>query len=279
MLKRLLFPSLVTAVGLVGCTNTFFPLASDQLFETQLRASCSYAFNCCEAVERGSFGFSSSPDEATCVEEGLETGGQLSLLGQRAKAAIDAGKATYDGELAERCMRPFLDAAQQCDPNLRDLDSTPECSFGFSRAFAFGTVKDGGDCTDDIECADEGNCVVESEENTLTVAGKCKAAGGEGDDCNERNCQTGLECTFEGDAATCTKIVLLEDGESCFDGSQCASGGCIESDENGRCFETGASCSVDTECDVANGDFCDFGGDTVCGDPVEVTSDVCNGLE
>lgn len=279
MLKRLLFPSLVTAVGLVGCTNTFFPLASDQLFETQLRANCSYAFNCCEAVERSSFGFSSAPDEGTCVEEGLETGGQLSLLGQRAKAAIDAGKATYDGELAERCMRPFLDAAQQCDPNLRSLDSSPECEAGISRAFAVGTVKDGGDCTDFIECADEGACIVENEENTITIAGKCRAAAGEGDDCSERNCQTGLECNFEGDTAKCTKIVLLDNGASCFDDSECKSGACVDGGEVGSCFDTGAACSEDADCDVDSGDFCSFNETSVCGDAVEVESDVCNGVE
>lgn len=276
MLKRLLFPSLVTAVGLVGCTNTFFPLASDQLFETQLRANCSYAFNCCEAVERSSFGFSNARDEGSCVEEGLETGGELALLGQRAKAAVDAGKATYDGELAERCMRPFLDAAQQCDPNLRSLNNTPECDFGFSRAFAVGTVKDGGDCTDSIECAEEGTCVVESDADTITVAGKCKAAAAEGDDCSERGCQTGLQCTFDGAAAKCTKIVLLDDGESCFDGSQCSSGACITA-VNGTCFDGGAPCTADTDC--GSDDFCDSGEDDVCGKADDVTSDVCNGLE
>jgi hypothetical protein len=268
-----------TAVGLVGCTNTFFPLASDQLFETQLRASCSYAFNCCEPVERGSFGFSNSPDEATCVEEGLETGGQLSLLGQRAKAAIDAGKATYDGELAERCMRPFLDAVQQCDPNLQRIDSTAECAFGFNRAFAVGTVKDGEDCTDSIECADEGTCVVEDEDNTITVAGTCKAAAGEGDDCSERNCKAGLECSFEVDAVKCTKVVLLDDGEPCFDGSECTSGACIEGEASGSCFDSGVACETSADCDVDSGDFRDFGDGTVCGDAATVESDICNGLE
>lgn len=276
MLKRLLFPSLVTAVGLVGCANTFFPLSSDQIFETQVRANCSYAFNCCEPVERSSEFLSLAPDEATCVEQGLESGGEGSLLGQRAKAAIDAGKATYDGELAERCMRPFLDAAQQCDPNLRSIKTDAACEAGLSRFFAVGTVKDGKDCTDTIECADEGTCVVESEPNTISVAGKCQAAAGEGEACDDRNCKTGLTCTFEVDAATCQKIELLDNGASCFDDSQCSSGACVSSGET-TCFDAGTACNSDDDCDAD--DFCSDSETSICGVAVEVTSDICNGLE
>lgn len=276
MLKRLIFPSLVTAVGLVGCTNTFFPLASDQLFETQLRANCSYAFNCCEAVERST----TAPDEATCVEEGLENGGELSLLGQRAKAAIDAGTATYNAEEAERCMRPFLDAAQQCDPNLRNLKTDAACEVGIARAFVVGTIKDGKACTDTLECADEGTCVVDAEDNTITVKGKCVAAVGEGADCTESDCKSGLSCTFnaEDSTQTCEKIKLLDDGESCFDDSQCSSGACNQS-ETGSCIDSGEPCDGDSDCDEANGDFCTFDGDAACGKPVVVESDICNGLE
>lgn len=271
-MMKLLLPALLTAVGVVGCANTFFPLASDQVFETLLRADCSYTFNCCEPAERTGFGAILTADEATCVEEGLEEGGETALRGQRAKAAIDAGKATYDAALAERCMRPLLDAAQQCDPGRPTLPIDAACQEGFRRAFAVGVVKDGDACTDSIECADEGFCLRDPEATTITIAGTCKAAASEGDSCSGRSCKAGLNCTLDGETPTCTKIELLDNDVACFENAQCRSGNCAPTKV---CRETGGVCVVDDDC--GEGGRCDEGGASSCEAPS--TSDICNGQE
>ena len=269
--------SLLVAVGIAGCANTFFPLAPDQLFETQLRSNCSFAFNCCEAIERSALGLSSTPDEATCVEQGLESGGTLSLLGQRAKAAVDAGNAVYDDELAERCMRPVLDAIKTCDPDILRTRLDAECLAGFRQAFVTGTIKEGKDCTDSLECADEGDCVVDAAERALTIAGTCEARAGEGDSCSERECLSSLSCDFSLENPECVKVVLLANGERCTADSQCSSNTCLEIN-NDRCFDSGEPCEDDDGCE--SNDFCDFESADVCGDAdATKTSEICNGRE
>lgn len=277
-MKRLIASSFVVAAGLgAGCFNAWFPLAPEQLFETELRASCRFAFNCCEAAERGELG-SIARDEATCVEQGLEEGGELALLGQRAKAAIDAGTAVYDGELAERCMRPQLDAADQCDPAaLFGARRTSECQVGSARAFVVGQVDDGGDCVDSLECADEGDCVVEEDPDTITIAGTCVARAGEGDSCDDVQCKAGLSCTFGEERATCERIELRDNGEDCFDDSECSSGFCVDSG-SGACAESGEPCATDDDCDAGNFEFCELPSST-CAAESNVDYDICDGRE
>lgn len=288
-MKRIVLTSFI-AVGLsAGCLNTIFPLAPDQLFETQVRADCSFLFRCCEPNERSiTRGGGATPyDEATCVEQRFEAGGSSALLGQRAKAAVDAGNAEHDGTLAEECLRPILDQANACDPAYLAPELSPACSFGASRGFVVGLVKDGDECTDDIECADEGTCVIPEDDNVITVKGACVAAASEGESClrgaeDEReivNCKTGLTCSFEPDGtAECKPIELLADGEPCFNGEECESGACIEKEAR-TCSFSNDPCAVDADCEDADvGETCDAGFDDVCGeDDVDVA--ICNGRE
>lgn len=275
MCRLLLFP-VVAALGAAGCTNTLFPLAPDQLFETQVRANCSYAFHCCEAAERNVFGFSNARDEGSCVEQALEASGEQALVGQRAKAAIDAGTAAYDGDLAERCLRPFLDAAQHCDPRLRFLPTPDACAFGLSRGFAVGTVKDGEPCTDSIECADEGSCIVDAAANTVTVSGTCAAAAGDDEDCSARPCKTGLRCVLGVDVTVCKKIERGLDGTACTEANQCASGVCVPTPVS-VCAASGAPCGSDGSC--ADGDVCNTFDQGTCGPADDVNTDICDGQE
>jgi len=153
MLKRL--PAVCGALSVVvvsaGCFNLLFPYAPDQTAETLLRASCNFAFNCCDAAERPEAFASATRDEATCVEEGLEEGGSSTILGQRVQAAIALGNAEYDQALAEKCLKPIVDAANACDARafLRP-EVSAECNSALARGFAIGKVKDGDDCTDEI---------------------------------------------------------------------------------------------------------------------------------
>lgn len=264
-------------LGGLGCLNLFFPFAPDQLFETQVRANCRFQFQCCTAAER-SVQFL---DEATCVEANFEQNASQALIGQRAQQAIQAGNAEHDAELAERCLRPFLDAANSCDPNVvfgvgeRDL----ACVAGQSRFFTVGLVKDGDDCIDDLECADEGDCVVDNDEpEVISLAGKCRSRAGDGDDCDERECQTGLACIRDGEGTpTCQEVELKGKGDSCFDDEECDTGFCKPVAGGGRCFfDDEIGCSEDSDCDEDNGDFCDFdedGGE--CDDAPDV--EICDG--
>lgn len=267
--------------AVAGCWNTFFPHAPDQIAETALRANCHFFYSCCLVVERASVGGPSAADEATCVEEGLEEGGSATLLGQRAKAAVDAGNAEVDTELADRCMNQLTDASNSCDAQafLRPAPD-PACAAGFARAFTKGKVKDGDDCVDDLECADEGFCDRSEDDDdgdiVVDIAGKCTAAAGEGDACEDRGCQSGLVCEFDGDGdtQTCVKTELKAKGEDCFSNSDCESGNCVDS-EVSTCSESGAACEDDGDCDEANFEFCSTDFSSKCGDAPEVN--ICDG--
>ena len=117
--------------GVVACMNTLFPFAPDQLFETNVRATCAFVFRCCEASERNATNLSAGTfrNEDECIEESLEQGSQLALIGQRAKAVVDAGNGEYDAELAESCSKPITDAAYAYDARAFLLSSrSAECA-------------------------------------------------------------------------------------------------------------------------------------------------------
>lgn len=298
-LEVLMFRSLSRAVAVVGvvalpgvvaCFNTLFPFAPDQLFETGARANCAFVFRCCDASERGAAGLSVTNfrNEDECVEESLEQGGALALIGQRAKAVVDAGNGEYDAALAEECTKPVHDAAYACDATGFLLPSfSAECQAFASRGFVRGKIGDGDDCTDDIECADEGTCVREEQEDggdiVLTIAGTCRAAAGAGESCEVdgqlRRCQAGLSCEFDGtDAFTCEEVVLKDEGEDCFDDGECKSGNCIELDSS-RCSDSGNACAEDSDCDEENFEFCDFEFLEQCAGDADADADIeiCDG--
>ena len=280
MKKLVGFAGVAGLVAAAGCWNVFFPNAPDQIAETQLRARCHFFYGCCSPVERGLAGAPGAPDEATCVEQGLEQGSSSVILGQRAKAAVDAGKAEVDTALADTCMKAFTDAANGCDAStllLQPPDAA--CAAGFSRAFTNGLVKDGGDCNDDLECADEGTCIRDAGDDdsvVITTAGKCQAAAAEGEDCAERLCQSGLACTFDAETGdqTCTAVEPKANGEGCFDDSECESGFCTDQDVL-RCSASGDACTDDSDCDADNFETCDEDFLSVCADRGDIT--ICDG--
>jgi hypothetical protein len=259
----------ISALALGGCFNFLFPTAPDQFVETVLRAQCQFQFRCCTPSERNN----SSRDEATCVENALESGG-ASIIGDRAKSAVDRGAATYDNELADRCVRTITDAANACEPDAFFNGNDPECSNGFARGFTVGTVDDGDDCVDSFDCADEGDCIVEEDPTVVTVAGECRGRAGEGESCAEKACQAGLACDFSGDDPECKKVELLDDGEECFVNEECDSRSCVQSEVR-TCFDTGEPCDEDSDCDEDNFDFCDFDVRAVCGPPADI--EICDG--
>jgi hypothetical protein len=294
--------------ALGGCLSFFFPYAPDNAAETFLRAQCAFAYRCCEPSERdaASSGFSGFRNEDECVAAVLENPNPLKLLGTRAKAVVDDGKGEFDAELADECLKPIIDAAYACDAEtlLAPPAQSPECSAALNRLFVVGNVEDGDECTDDLQCADEGNCVVEEEANTITGTGECVARAGKGDTCRDgdtfetvKDCQSGLFC---GPDNTCVAIELLDDGADCFSNEECKSGRCSEvaeaigscSDSDAECatdddcrtcvFDTDTPCTSDNDCDVGGGDFCNFGDScerstrNVCSDDAP-NVEICNG--
>lgn len=115
----------------------------------------------------------------------------------------------------------------------------------------------------------------DDNEVLISLAGKCLAAAGEGEDCAERGCLSGLSCQVGAGGATCEAVVLLDDGEACNDDSECKSDTCIEVIENGACFDTDVACTSDDDC--ANDDFCDGDFTDVCGGADDVVVEICDG--
>jgi hypothetical protein len=274
MLKHVVWSS-AAIVGLGGCFNLLFPYAPDQYAETLLRANCGFQYRCCEAAERSA----QAPDEATCVEQGLESGSSTVLLGARAKAAIDAGKAEYDATLAETCLKKIVDASNACDAQqIIAPEADPACDAGFARAFTIGTVDAGDACTDDLECADEGVCQRDNEEGVISLAGVCVVVGGEGDDCGETfQCRRGLTCEFDGEESfTCEPIELGDVGDECGADAECASNLCLDSEVQ-TCSDSGTPCEDDSDCDEENFEFCDFDFVSACAEAPTV--EICDGQE
>ena len=273
---------------------------------TILSSICHFEFDCCTPSERAAFlRFSQASSKDRCLEEVNDGFGGLMNV---AAEAVDRGTATYDAEAAERCTATLRAASDQCDSaafasptggfsfesiaflvDPRDA----ECQALASRGFTRGTVKDGGDCINNVDCADFGTCIVTDEDGEdLVVAGECRAGLAEGEDCLDSNasCQPGLVCAADG----CEAVELADNGDACSFSGSCASGFCTAEDGEGSCEGSGDECFDDFECEgscvddfcVGSGDECfdDFDCEGVCtptqGECVEVkiTVDACDGL-
>lgn len=268
----------LSTVGLVLAATACQPASHPaRLAETLFNNVCHFNFDCCTPAERtvfSSFG-GGALNEAACVEELNDSlGGIFSI----ASAAVENGTAEYDAEEAERCS--LQSAIDSCDAQtvlgiggdrafsqlLFAVDFTDEACVALTqRAFTRGLVKDGGACTNSIDCADDGSCNFEDD----STAGKCQARAKEGEDCSERSCGAGFVCNEEN---LCRKRVLLADGDDCFEDSTCESGSCNVTE--GECSITGEACSFSEDC--LTGESCSA--TAVCGAPPKITVEICDGL-
>jgi hypothetical protein len=116
MLKMRRVMLLTAVVAMASNCNFFFAFAPDQICETLIRAQCRFAFNCCNASERTAllFGLGQFRNESECIEESLEEGGVCGN-DRQVHDAVNQGRFQYDGALAERCLKPAIDAANSCD--------------------------------------------------------------------------------------------------------------------------------------------------------------------
>lgn len=278
--------ALVVPVLASGCWF-FAPTGLDGVAEAQIRASCHFAFACCTAEERFEFSLrASSKDEGSCVQENLEEGSGTFNLVDRAKAVVNAGKGTYNQERADECLKPLLDALNNCDAEAVFAASRdPECEAEQQRGFVEGNVDDGDDCSDSIECVDFGLCRPDpdADPNTITTAGKCVVPAKEGEKCFDAStsevtpCSPGTQCDFSGPEPVCKESELLADGEECFDDVECKGGFCTTESVQ-SCSFGGEPCAVDTDCpNNAVGETCERDEREVCssdGPKVEI----CDGL-
>jgi hypothetical protein len=263
----------------------FAPTGLDGFVEAFIRADCKFAFSCCTAPERAQFFPRAFRDEGTCIEESIEEGSGGNVVVDRAKAVIAAGKGEFDQARADECLKPLLDARNNCDAEavITGAGLDARCAAEQGRGFVVGNVDDGDDCNDDIECKDFGVCDrSDNDADTITTAGECKAAVDDGGDCSDgQACFPGLVCTGNADFTefTCEEPELLDDGEDCFADEQCDSGFCEERTVF-RCNFTGEPCTEATEaddCDTTIGDSCEEDFEDVCGGGDNVSVEVCDG--
>ena len=255
MRARLVVLAVLPVVVAGGC-YVFAPTSLDGFFEASIRARCHFVFDCCSAGERTQFFQNAFNDEGSCVSQQLESQSGTAAIAERARAVVAANKGDFNAKRAEECVKPGLDAENNCDADTV-LSGKPVadglCGADAERGFVEGKTKDGDDCDDDIECADFGVCDRSNNDVTIvSIKGSCVAALKEGKSCfdaatgTQRSCVPGLDCKFDGNSGTCQKIVLKDDGASCVQGGECKNGFCSPR-EIKKCFDD-TPCTVDADC-------------------------------
>lgn len=260
-------------------------------------AVCHFQFSCCAPSERLETPLANvaagALDEGRCREEFEDQAGGIFNV---AAAAVDNGTATFDADAAERCTAAAREAMASCDSQA--LLGSPrvdggslvfladpadrECQLLAQRAFVRGTVRDGGDCTADVDCEDFGTCAFLDDDGnevdgpTRPAVGVCQTPAGEGETCEARGCAFGLSCQDAGDGTVeCRAQELLADGEDCFVATQCrAESTCLTT--SGTCNDGSGACDSDFDCDGFDA-VCE-GASQVCAPLEPVDVEICDGL-
>lgn len=238
-----LFSSLLLA-GPFGC-----PVSHVDLCEEQLRVTCEFQFRCCDAEERLTGMFASFPyvaTEAECVER---ISGFCRAQSAAADDAAAAGRLRFNGAKAQECLAALREARDSCDQTAFDeAGSSVEGEVGPCAEASEGLVAEGDACASTTECADEDAiCEVDYDDPDLneelgTRDGECVGPGGEGDDCETRDCREGLRCLYDTADSTYTCQALPGLGEPC-PAFECVEGlGCGYDSTSGeyRCMEPAA---------------------------------------
>jgi len=291
MLKMRRVMLLAAVVAMASNCNFFFAFAPDQLCETIIRAQCHFAFACCNAAERENllFALAEFRSEGECIQESLEERG---VCGNERQVhdAVNQGRFQYDSALAETCVKPAIDAANNCEADVvlgdaaEDPDGACEDVQGF--AFGVGLVAEGDPCFEAFECADPGSICEQPEDDPeddeilVTRVGSCRSPGKDGDDCTEDGtdglCEEGTFCNGD----ECEAIVLGDNGDDCFADAQCESEFCNDLDFGvaPTCddpLDDGEDCFDNNDC---ASEFCDFT-EGVCAQPADVVVEACNGIQ
>ncbi len=168
------------------------------------KASCSRIYKCCDATERAG-DTTWGPTEADCVTAMTP---QLQTGVASLQTGIDAGKITYHGDRARKCLDNI--AALSCDWGINfNMRYVPDCLH-----FADGSVANGTACTLDVECM-SGFCGPTG----------CAARGALGDACTApTGCADGLYCPVSaGDH--CATVAAI--GVACEVSVACQNNSCV----------------------------------------------------
>ncbi len=273
--------ALLAATGASSCL-WLFPYNIDNLCETNIRAQCHFAHQCCNASERNLAGtaFSQYRNEDDCVRESIiESCGFFEVVIESQRA----GRFDFDEELVQGCFQPRIDALNSCDAKaVFDPEEDPDCE-GVGLTSGAGKVADGDLCFEDFECSTTGAVCKPNEpgddEVLVSAKGECEAPPKEGEDCPAFICASGLYCDTTA-APVCA--AMKPEGADCDGNNECVSGNCQFDFAGTQTCEpkkdNGEDCLFDSEC---KSEFCD-GNTSQCAGAVDdgrdVVVDACDGL-
>ena len=277
---RLTLPliALTFASVFAACPTT----ETETFCKQQAELSCRFAYQCCNAVERGQINVvlagEAHSNESECVE--IQTRNRCA----NARATIDAeesGRIEVDVAKQTDCLNNLRDAANTCNAEgFLGVDAQEDCADLVSPL-----VEDGDECFGGFECADEGAICQpeepEEDEFLVTAAGTCVAPPGVGDECPDFICEPGAFCNFD-DPPTC--VAQADLGEPCPDG-QCVPGAFCDFNEvpescsalpglGEECSDSNFECRDDLECNFDNPPVCEGAG---AGDDINIVFDICTG--
>ncbi len=196
-------------VALGGCSSSGGggggTVALTDFASESAKVSCHRIYTCCDATERTD-NSAPGPTEADCV---TAVTAQLADRATAIQAGVDAGRITYHGDRARKCLDNA--AALSCADwgvnfNMRYV---PDCGH-----VADGTVAMGGACTLDEECA-----------SAFCGPTGCAARGALGEACTSpTGCQDGLYCPVSaGDH--CATVAAI--GAECQVSVSCQNNSCV----------------------------------------------------
>jgi len=202
---------------------------------------CEYAFSCCDMTELvGIFKELSQMPKTQAECEPLATARVDPLVFAPLKEAVAAGRLAYDADKAGIC---FASATVDCSKRFpKEFGPDPACDTVFT-----GKVADGGDCQQDLECAQAGSDC----SGMVGMPGKCAVLPKENDPCPDGSCQDGLLCSLD---ATRICIKPKADGMACSLYFECASGYCDSTSKCAAKKANGAMCDSPQTC---NDGYCD----------------------
>jgi hypothetical protein len=221
--------------GSVGSTATF-----DDYEKTAPKVICQFYTRC---------GLFSKSRESACESQFA----MPQTTGYSVDEAIAAGRITYDGDAAQRCLDAF--STSGCGLNAILALSSSLCT-----KIVHGNVPLGGACKSIIECANSYCQQGTSLNGVPGCDGTCVAYAATGDACNVvgKHCAPTDNC----DAVSNTCVTLGQLGASCTSSSSCATGLACRSSGNAATCQAPANendpCGSFDECN--GGLYCDVTG-------------------
>ena len=137
---------LVIALGACGGS-----LSVEEAFDGALDSACEKAFECRSSYPGGETQFVSfyGNSEADCR---ARLGALIDLQVAEVEASVEAGRIEYDAGDAEECLDAYADLTCEEAWSTDGQEESAACENAFR-----GTVPDGGQCTNDMDCAADGS--------------------------------------------------------------------------------------------------------------------------